>query len=60
MARHKAGHDERTNHFANSFERFVAPATVRVMGDFRPSGPFGTSSPAAVPPGEVTFRRSVF
>ena len=48
------------NYFANSLERRVAAATARVSSGCMPSFPISTSSAAAVvPPGEVTFWRSV-
>ena len=46
--------------FARSFERRVAAAIARVISVASPSWPIRTSSAAAVvPPGEVTFWRSV-
>ena len=47
-------------YFARSFERCVAAATARVISVCMPFGAISTSSAAAVvPPGEVTFWRSV-
>ena len=47
-------------YFANSFERRVAAATARIMSGCMPSSAISTASAAAVvPPGEVTFWRSV-
>jgi predicted thioesterase len=60
MSRLSASASGRVDYFASSFERRVAAATARVSSDCIPSGPIKTCSAAAVvPPGEVTFCRSV-
>ncbi|MHC2291504.1 hypothetical protein ACVIJW_007374 [Bradyrhizobium barranii subsp. barranii] len=47
-------------YFASSFDRFVAAAIARIISSRRPGSPINTPSAAAVvPPGEVTFWRSV-
>ena len=48
------------SYFANSFDRCVAAATARIISAACRLSPISTSSAAAVvPPGEVTFWRSV-
>ena len=42
--------DDGERYFANSFERFVAAATARIINCCRPSGAISTSSAAAVVP----------